>query len=337
MLKKLSYSILITLILSLQSNIFANDLITAVKYGAVDVVEELINNNSYVDVNAKDEFGKTALHYACANPIQNKEKYKQLIKMLIKKGANINAQDKRGFTPLHEIIFAKNTNLFIFLIKNTESNLYKKSKSERILFTFLFKLGGFMLERSIFKTCLPLIVSRSHEYFLDRKTREITIPAEIQIHKSSFRKIKKICEVLRMLSFRFGLDLASHIISYTNGQDYPVYTPETYTYTPIIHTIENNQDNIYTPPQIDHQVILAVEPTDRDIITPVTAPAQIPTQNNNNKRKRDNQNQLDTEYPRKRRKVQPQTHIQTPRNNKRKRDHNNQLDTEYPNKKAKLQ
>jgi ankyrin repeat protein len=45
-----------------------------------------------VDVNAKDEFGRTPLHYAAT---------KEIAELLIAKGADVNAKDMPGFTPLH--------------------------------------------------------------------------------------------------------------------------------------------------------------------------------------------------------------------------------------------
>ncbi len=48
------------------------------------------------DVNAKDEYGRTALHYA----LYERQTAMQKIKMLIDAGADVNAEDKEGETPL---------------------------------------------------------------------------------------------------------------------------------------------------------------------------------------------------------------------------------------------
>src|SRR5205809_5703107 len=47
------------------------------------------------DVNAADEYGRTALHVAA------KDKSTEVIKLLLSRGADVNRQDKDGRTPLH--------------------------------------------------------------------------------------------------------------------------------------------------------------------------------------------------------------------------------------------
>ena len=58
------------------------------------------------DVNAKDECGWTPLHYA---------ETKEIAELLIAKGADVNVKDKRGFTPLHN---ADNKEIAELLIAN---------------------------------------------------------------------------------------------------------------------------------------------------------------------------------------------------------------------------
>jgi len=56
-------------------------------------IEELLKNPDFII--AKDLFGCTALHYVCAHGNFD------LVKYLIKKGAEVNVQNNQGETPLH--------------------------------------------------------------------------------------------------------------------------------------------------------------------------------------------------------------------------------------------
>lgn len=78
-------------------NVSMNDgvtpLMTAVKLELEEIVEELLANK--VDINATDSHGKSALHWAAAvdNP--------KAANLLIRHGANVDAQDERNQTPLY--------------------------------------------------------------------------------------------------------------------------------------------------------------------------------------------------------------------------------------------
>jgi ankyrin repeat protein len=56
------------------------------------------------DVNAKDKHGLTPLHYATANG--RKPRHKEIVELLIANGAAVNAMSNSGWTPLH--VAAKN-------------------------------------------------------------------------------------------------------------------------------------------------------------------------------------------------------------------------------------
>ena len=50
------------------------------------------------DVNAKDEDGDTPLHHA------ENEDHKEIAELLIAKGADVNTKDEKGMTPLHDAV-----------------------------------------------------------------------------------------------------------------------------------------------------------------------------------------------------------------------------------------
>merc|ERR1711881_788683 len=78
-----------------------SDLAWAVKNGDLDQVKELVDNKG-LDVNA-DIDGRLPLHYA--------SDYGQLevIKYLCSKGANLNAEDKHGISPLLAAVWEGHT------------------------------------------------------------------------------------------------------------------------------------------------------------------------------------------------------------------------------------
>lgn len=58
----------------------------------VEVVKETLEKGA--DINAKDRYGNTSLHWATNN--ENAD----LVTFLLKKGADVNAKDNDGYTPL---------------------------------------------------------------------------------------------------------------------------------------------------------------------------------------------------------------------------------------------
>jgi ankyrin repeat protein len=69
------------------------------------VIQHLIDLG--VNVNARDRFGWTPLHYAARtkNPAADPSLSTACVKLLIDAGADVNAKDKDGVTPMHRSIF----------------------------------------------------------------------------------------------------------------------------------------------------------------------------------------------------------------------------------------
>jgi ankyrin repeat protein len=69
-------------------------LLNANREGNIEAAKQAIDDGA--DVNAKDEFGWTPLHYATANG------HKEVTELLIAKGADVNVKDGDGETPLDQ-------------------------------------------------------------------------------------------------------------------------------------------------------------------------------------------------------------------------------------------
>jgi tyrosine-protein kinase shark len=67
----------------------------ATKHNHLDVVKEMLKT-SYRSLDAKDEFGMTAVHLACKNKVNP-----EIMKLLIERGATLTSRDSSGNTPLH--------------------------------------------------------------------------------------------------------------------------------------------------------------------------------------------------------------------------------------------
>nr|WP_253308987.1 ankyrin repeat domain-containing protein [Rickettsia endosymbiont of Ceutorhynchus assimilis] len=71
--------------------------------------EESLLENSYKNIYARDENGRTALHYAVDA---------KTVKLLVEKGVNVNAADVKGYTALHLAVTEKRLETVRELIKS---------------------------------------------------------------------------------------------------------------------------------------------------------------------------------------------------------------------------
>jgi len=64
--------------------------------GNLEKVKSILDQK--IDINEKDSFGSSPLHYAARNS------HTDIIKILLEGKADVNIKDKHGFTPLHEAV-----------------------------------------------------------------------------------------------------------------------------------------------------------------------------------------------------------------------------------------
>jgi ankyrin repeat protein len=81
----------------------------AVRRGEASTIKDILKRNSRL-INAKDNEGLTPLHYAVVTG------HKDLVSLLIARGADINARDNRGATPLHLAVDRVQREIAHFLI-----------------------------------------------------------------------------------------------------------------------------------------------------------------------------------------------------------------------------
>ena len=87
------------------------NLIKAIEKGAsYKKIEKIINSG--VDINARDELGRTPLMYAI------KHGYYDIVDLLVRNGADVNATTNFNWTPLSFAINYKQSNIAIYLISH---------------------------------------------------------------------------------------------------------------------------------------------------------------------------------------------------------------------------
>lgn len=99
------------------------DLISAVISSNINKVEQIINQDKEGKlINGIDSNKMTPLHWAIN--IGNRD----IINLLIDKGADINAQDKNGDTPLHVVAYDGNKDIVKEFLNNQNTDVSQKNK-----------------------------------------------------------------------------------------------------------------------------------------------------------------------------------------------------------------
>ena len=75
----------------------------------------ILLNSGIIDVNATDDFGNTALHYAVVDH-HSSEEHSSIIQTLIQHHININARNRNGFTALRRAAQRRQTNAILSLL-----------------------------------------------------------------------------------------------------------------------------------------------------------------------------------------------------------------------------
>ena len=84
----------------------------------IDDDGELVEDTKKIDVNSVDNFGKTPLHYLAERFGNNSCNYILVINEIIKRGADINAVDKKHNTPFHLAVSLRNSNFINIITEN---------------------------------------------------------------------------------------------------------------------------------------------------------------------------------------------------------------------------
>ena len=86
----------------------------AAHYGHVETVELLLHNNAPVDQRSTNQLANTALHAALAG--QDAQRRGAVVRALIAAGADVNATQHGGWTPIHQAAAANDRALVDYLL-----------------------------------------------------------------------------------------------------------------------------------------------------------------------------------------------------------------------------
>ena len=88
-----------------------NSFIIACKNRQKSVIKLFLNSKK-IDINERDDMGRTGLFYSCG------EGDKEIVKLLIEAGADVNLGDNNSITPLHQGAMKGNKDILELLVRN---------------------------------------------------------------------------------------------------------------------------------------------------------------------------------------------------------------------------
>ena len=145
----------------------------------IRILEELVKRGN--DVNARDKWEKTAFHYCATNYDWSHdwwEKRSELAEKLLSFGADINAQDKRGITPLMLSVDSYNPKAILpavdFLVSHGADTSLRDNEGKTALDLFLYHNGNAEIEREEEEQAA---FERIIELLTPKKTAEKTLSA----------------------------------------------------------------------------------------------------------------------------------------------------------------
>jgi ankyrin repeat protein len=87
----------------------------AIESGNLDKISEMIEQQPAL-VSARSESGRTPLHWVMF--CEQEELQMSIASLLLSKGADVHAQDERGWTPLHEAAYNSTPKIVAFLLSH---------------------------------------------------------------------------------------------------------------------------------------------------------------------------------------------------------------------------
>jgi ankyrin repeat protein len=159
----------------------------AVLKGNIATVKQYLDNG--VNVNAKSEPGLTSLH--CAVNEDFKGSHRELVKLLIDKGADVNARDDILDTPLHG---ASNKETAEILIKAGADVNAKNINGKAILYSSARNAANASVTWQMYLDLVELLIAKGAD--VDVKNESGETPLHVVARQFDEKKASEICELL---------------------------------------------------------------------------------------------------------------------------------------------
>jgi ankyrin repeat protein len=117
----------------------------AVVRGEVTRIKDMLGRNSGL-VNARDNDGYTPLHYAVLHG------HRDLVMLLLSRGADVNAQDNKGITPLHMAVDRVYKDIARSLI-TSGANVLARTKGGKTPLQYALERGHFDMANYLSRFC----------------------------------------------------------------------------------------------------------------------------------------------------------------------------------------